>query len=154
MFDPCAAVACAADIVNRFVDGITRPFASIDGVAVPDLASHVVRVDKGAPFVFKVDAGPIGPDGYGGILDAVEGGIWLMLEPLSSGFHVVTFGATVPVIDPATGEVLHGSIDLDARLQLTAIPEPPSALLLCLGVLALAFGRRFKKSRADATSMP
>lgn len=154
LFDPCASVACAADIVNSFVDGITHPFASIDGVALPDLASHLVRVDHGAPFVFKVDAGPIGPDGYGGILDAVQGGIWLMLEPLSAGMHTVTFGATVPIIDPVTGEVLDGSIDLEARLQLTAVPEPPSAMLLCLGVLALAFGRRSRKSRADAASMP
>jgi len=70
-----------------------------------------VTVDTTTPFVFQVDAGPIGPDGYGGILDAVQGGRWLMLDPLSSGMHTLTFGATVPSLDPFTGAktlVCHG----------------------------------------------
>ena len=92
-FDPCASVGCARTIVNSFVSGITDAFASIDGVPVADLTSHLVTVDTTTPFVFQVDAGPIGPDGYGGILDAVQGGLWLMLDPLSSGMHTLTFGA-------------------------------------------------------------
>jgi hypothetical protein len=45
------------------------------GVPVADLTSHLVTVDTTTPFVFQVDAGPIGSDGYGGILDAVQGGL-------------------------------------------------------------------------------
>jgi hypothetical protein len=147
-FDPCASVGCARTIVNSFVSGITDAFASIDGVPVADLTSHLVTVDTTTPFVFQVDAGPIGPDGYGGILDAVQGGLWLMLDPLSSGMHTLTFGATVPSLDPSTGDVLDGSIELATNLQLTAVPEPSTVVLLC-GGLALAFGLR--RSRAATT---
>jgi hypothetical protein len=147
-FDPCASVGCARTIVNSFVSGITDAFASIDGVPVADLTSHLVTVDTTTPFVFQVDAGPIGPDGYGGILDAVQGGLWLMLDPLSSGMHTLTFGATVPSLDPFTGDVLDGSIELATNLQLTAVPEPSTVVLLC-GGLALAFGLR--RSRAATT---
>jgi len=147
-FDPCASVGCARTIVNSFVSGITDAFASIDGVPVPDLTSHLVTVDTTTPFVFQVDAGPIGPDGYGGILDAVQGGLWLMLDPLSSGMHTLTFGATVPSLDPITGDVLDGSIELATNLQLTAVPEPSTVALLC-GGLALAFGLRRSRARTQ-----
>jgi PEP-CTERM motif len=149
-FDPCASVDCAAAIVNSFVSGIRAPFASVDGVPVLDLASHLVTVDTNAPLVFQVDAGPIDSTGYGGILDAVQGGLWLMLDPLSSGVHTSTFGATVPSIDPNTGAVLEGSIDLATNLQLTAVPEPSTVVLLCAGGLALAFGLRCRKRNVAA----
>ena len=71
-----------------------------------------------------------------------------MLDPLSSGMHTLTFGATVPSLDPATGDVLDGSIELATNLQLTAVPEPSTVVLLC-GGLALAFGLR--RSRAATT---
>lgn len=142
LFDPCAATDCAADIVNGFANGASSVFATIDGVAVPALGSHIVLVDKTAPLVFQIDAGPIQPDGFGGILDAVEAGYWLMLEPLSSGTHVLTFGATVPSIDPFTGEFLDGTDNLSTTLRLQAIPEPSSGVLLCAGLLAWALARR------------
>ena len=66
----------------------------------------------------SVDAGPIGPDGYGGILPAVQGGYWLMLAPLPSGRHRVSWTATAQNIDGSTGEVLSGYTHLDARLRL------------------------------------
>lgn len=58
------------------------------------------------------------PDGYGGILPAVQGGYWLMLAPLPSGRHRVSWTATVQNIDGSTGEVLSGYTHLDARLRL------------------------------------
>jgi hypothetical protein len=118
-FDPCADVRCAREIINRnFIDGIIEVSASVNGRRVPNMAAHVVRVAKRDPLVFKVDAGPIQPDGYGGIMDAVQGGYWLMLEPLPPGRHQVWFSATVPNQDPFTGDVLDGYIDLDTRLRL------------------------------------
>jgi hypothetical protein len=119
-FDPCAEFACAQQIVNHnFIDGITSVSVTIDGERVRNLRAHLVRVEDGsAPFT--VDAGPIGEDGYGGILPAVQGGYWLMLAPLRAGEHRVSYSATVPTLDGATGEVLEGSTQLDADLRLRA----------------------------------
>jgi hypothetical protein len=120
-FDPCADVDCARDIVNHnFIEGITNVDVRIDGERVHILRAHLVRINAARPVVFTVDAGPIQPDGYGGLLDAVEGGYWLMLEPLPPGKHHISMFATVPNLDPATGEVQSGHIDLDAQLLLRA----------------------------------
>lgn len=120
-FDPCANVTCAREIINHnFLDGITYVNVSIDGERIHDMAAHVVRVRETNPIVFKVDAGPIDADGYGGILDAVQGGYWVMLAPLPPGKHRISMFATVPNIDPLTGELLNGFMDLDAKLKLTA----------------------------------
>lgn len=71
-FPPCADAACAREIVNdRFLDGVTELSVQIDGEPVGNISEHLVRVDDLHPLVFQVDAGPIQPDGYGGILDAV-----------------------------------------------------------------------------------
>ena len=118
-FDPCANVRCAREIINRnFIEGITYVNVRIDGERVRNMASHLVRVDETKPVVFRVDAGPIGPDGYGGILRAVQGGYWVMLEPLPPGRHRISMVATVPNLDPTTGEILNGYTDLDAKLKL------------------------------------
>ena len=146
LFDPCADGACAADIVNAFVDGTTGAFATIDGVPVSGLAMHIVRADGSAPLLFQVDAGPIDPgSGYGGILDAVEAGYWLMLDPLAPGVHLLSFGATVPLIDPDTGVLLGESLSLQTRLTLTVVPEPGVVLLLAGGLAALATIRRSRR---------
>ena len=80
-FDPCAEIRCARQIINEnFVKGLRDVYVWIDGKPVRDLASHLVRVDRHNPQVFLVDAGPIDEDGYGGILPALQGGYWLMLD--------------------------------------------------------------------------
>lgn len=118
-FDPCARVRCAREIINHnFLDGITYVNVKIDGERVRNVAAYQVRVDEENPLVFKVDAGPIQPDGYGGILRAVQGGYWLMLKPLPPGKHRISMFATVPNIDAVTGELLDGYTDLDAKLKL------------------------------------
>ncbi len=123
-FDPCAEVDCARDIINRnFIEGISHVAVTVDGEPVRNLRKHLVRVSESRPIVFKVDAGPIQEDGYGGILDAVQGGYWVMLKPLPPGKHRIAMVATVPNLDPFTGEVLDGAFDLDARLKLTVQAE-------------------------------
>jgi hypothetical protein len=123
-FDLCADVDCARQIINHnFIDGITYTSVRIDGEQVHNMRSHLVRLDETNPVVFKVDAGPIQSDGYGGILDAAQGGYWLMLEPLPPGKHHVSFFTTIPNIDGFTGELLNGYIDLDAKLKLQAKPR-------------------------------
>ena len=158
-FDPCADAMCAERIINtNFIDEITRPFARIDGVRVSraELASHVVRVDGGA-IPFQVDTGipeSGDPTQYDGIVDALQGGYWLMLAPLAPGRHRISFGATVPELDPDTGEPWTNpdtgetTIDLRTRLRIkaTPVPEPSTYLLLSLGLAVLAFTRRSRKA--------
>lgn len=118
-FDPCAEIRCARRIINdNFINGIRDVFVWIDGKPVRNLASHVVKVDRNNPQVFLVDAGPIDQDGYGGILPAFQGGYWLMLEPLPPGPHDVVFGATIPELDPFTGEPTGGTVKLRSELTL------------------------------------
>ena len=125
-FDPCADATCAREIVNHnFLDGITYVNVRVDGERVNNLRAHLVRVDENRPLVFKVDAGPIQDDGYGGILNAVQGGYWLMLEPLSAGKHRISMFSTVPILDPVTGELQNGYHDLDAKLELQARRRNP-----------------------------
>lgn len=119
-FDPCAEVACAREIVNaNFLDRIPYANVRIDGERVPNMWSHRVQLDAARPLVFKVDAGPIQEDGYGGILDAVQSGYWIMLAPLPPGKHHIVMTAAVPNLDPFTGELLEGYSMLDARLKLS-----------------------------------
>ena len=119
-FDPCAALACARQIVNRnFINGITSVSVTVDGEDVRNMQAHLVRVDNSNPS-FTVDAGPIDEDGYGGILPAVQGGYWLMLEPLPPGMHRVSMSATVPGLDPVTGERLGEFLHLETTLRLQA----------------------------------
>lgn len=121
-FDPCAEIRCARRIVNdNFIKGIENVFVWIDGKPVGKLASHLVKVDRSNPQAFLVDAGPIDQDGYGGILPALQGGYWLMLAPLPPGSHQVVFGATVPELDPFTGEPTGGTVELNSRLTLRSI---------------------------------
>ena len=123
-FPPCANAECAREIVNdHFIDHITELSVQIDGEAVGNISEHLVRVDDLHPLVFQVDAGPSQPDGYGGILDAVQGGCWIMLAPLPPGKHRVTLFARVPNLDPVTGELLDGSLDLDAKLNMLPAPQ-------------------------------
>jgi hypothetical protein len=121
-FDPCAAVPCARRIINEnFLKGIRSVFVWIDGKPVGNWATHIVKADRHNPAVFVVDAGPIGEDGYGGILPALQGGYWLMLAPLPPGPHHVSMRATVPDLDPFTGEPTGGTVTLDAQLTLRPV---------------------------------
>ena len=120
-FDPCAEPVCAAHIVNdNVLAGVTDVYMTVDGVPIADLTSHLVTV-SGGTVPFQVDAGPIGPDGYGGILDAYQGGYWVMLSALSPGVHRISFGATVPLIDAITGERVGGTLDLTTKLRLDVV---------------------------------
>jgi hypothetical protein len=124
LFEPCAEPVCATRIINdNVLAGVTGAYLMVDGAPIADMPAHLIRVtDSTVPF--KVDAGPIGPDGYGGILDALQGGYWVMLRPLSPGPHLISFGATVPLIDGNTGEPVGGTVDLKAKLRLeTANPN-------------------------------
>lgn len=121
-FDPCDEIRCPKKIINdNAIKNIRNVFVSIDGKPVRDLASHPVKVDRSNPQVFFADAGPKDADDYGGNLRALQGGYWLMLEPLPPGPHYIVSGAIVPDIDPSTGEPTGGTVELYTRLTLRSI---------------------------------
>jgi hypothetical protein len=121
-FDPCAESRCARRIINdNFIKNVRSVLVWIDGKPVGNWSSHIVKVDRNNPQVFLVDAGPIGEDGYGGILPALQGGYWLMLEPLPPGPHHVAIRARVAELDPITGELTGGTLTLDSQLTLRAV---------------------------------
>jgi hypothetical protein len=119
-FPPCADPRCAAHIVDdNFVAHVKNAYATVEGVKVGDMQEHVVRVSHSNPLIFLVNAGPIDPtSGYGGILPAEQSGYWLMLAPLSPGTHQFAFGATIPNLDPNTGDALPGTTGLQTTLTL------------------------------------
>src|SRR5439155_16118096 len=70
----------------------SKLIATIDGVDVPDLASH--RERSPVDFTFTVAAGNTGAFPAGTYIDANSDGYWLMLQPLDDGEHTLHFGGT------------------------------------------------------------
>jgi len=82
---------------QQFMDSITDPYATVDGVAVNNLSAYRVvspvysiwlpATDNVYQTVFHINvSGTFSP--------AISDGLYLMLAPLSVGEHVVTFGGT------------------------------------------------------------
>ena len=110
--DTCANEACARQIADGAVFGVTRMSAKIDGVPVRNLFSHYE-----ATSVFSVsvpDDGLYGP-GQGGTFDAVSSGYWLMLEPLEPGCHRLHFDAVAPGDDPT--QLIHFTTTLQLNVE-------------------------------------
>jgi hypothetical protein len=146
----CADVSCTTHIINdNFIDGLTNLSATLDGLPFMDWASHVVRADAANPLVFDVYVGDCGPgenstDNYCGLQPAMQGGYWLMLEPLTLGPHLLSFSATSRNLDGFTGEIIDGSIELQADLHLNSVPEPATLWLMGLALLVLPWVRRIR----------
>jgi hypothetical protein len=89
--DEEGATSCAdlADSLNYRSDSIVRLYATIDGKAVPDLESRRERSPRCFdPYEF------IGGDSSGIYITSSDG-FWIMLEPLPTGPHVLTFGGEI-----------------------------------------------------------
>jgi hypothetical protein len=98
--------AFAREQNDAFVNLIDSLTARVDGERIPNLFSH----RETTPELFSVtipDGGLFGDEG--GTFDAVADGYWIMLKPLSSGTHTISFG----------GSTRDGLIDYIARLKLT-----------------------------------
>jgi hypothetical protein len=111
--DTCHRAACARQIADEFVLGVTKMSVRIDGKPVGNLFSHYER----APSVFRVtvpDDGLYGP-GEGGTFPAVSSGYWLMLRPLNPGRHHVWVDALGPAADP--GDLIHFTTSLTLDVQ-------------------------------------
>jgi hypothetical protein len=114
--------------------------ANIDGVDVPDLASHREKSPQNFTYVVQPGTGNFPPGTYN---DANSDGYWLMLEPLAAGDHTIHFGGTSVDFQTAEGTTLLPSFTVDVTDHVTvqgaaAIPLPAGALaaMPLMGVLA------------------
>jgi hypothetical protein len=94
---------------------VTSLFATVDGVAIPDLSSHLVDssfFDPGIaqPNTLAIDLFHVAPPDWSGksMAPAMSGGYWLMLD-LPTGTHTLTFGGTAPAlgIDNKVTDTIH-----------------------------------------------
>jgi hypothetical protein len=152
-------VALENQLISNFNTAIpTSLFATIDGVPVPSLASHletsgVFSMGHAIPgtygFDFLTPGFPGDPACPGFTPDllcpSISTGYYLMLE-LSPGKHVISVGASMtwdipvdPTYFPTGGQF---SIDTAVTSNIDAIPEPASALLLVPGLLGVCTLRR------------
>jgi hypothetical protein len=126
------------DEVHAITSGTITPsnlFATIDGVAVTDLATHR-EATPGFFTLTKVGSLPaIGPPGT--YSDGAADGYWLMLNPLDPGRHTLHFGGTTNTYTFPDGSVTINSFRLDVTAQIDVVPEPASLVLLGAGVLSL-----------------
>jgi hypothetical protein len=97
---------------DKHVAAFTAVFATVDGVPVQDLASHV---EEDPPGGFQIDFPQnnvfgLPPEELG--LAATKG-IYLMIGPLSPGEHVIHFGGTDPIF----------GFSLDVTDHITIVPK-------------------------------
>jgi hypothetical protein len=107
------------------VAAYTETHASVDGVAIADLSDHreispLFSIDLPAENVFGVAGG-------GHFDDAAADGIYLMLEPLSLGQHVINFGGSQG--KPTTTFALDVTYNVNVVSATAAIPLPAGARL-------------------------
>jgi hypothetical protein len=117
-----------------------KMFASLDGIAIPDLASHREDSPNFTLHVLSADSPVAAP--MGDFSDAFASGYYLMFAPLSPGVHTLIFGGTsnsfdtptnVHLLDPYSVNVTDTITVLDAA----AVPLPPArwpALAILIGI--------------------
>jgi hypothetical protein len=126
-------------------------FASIDGVDVSDIASHLER----APTNFTLHAVAGNVSGApAGDSESNATGYWLMIAPLGEGKHTFKFGGTSePFTFPGTDiQAPAFSVDVTDNVTASAVPLPPAvwpALGTLAAVGAVGLARRRRASRAS-----
>jgi len=141
------AIALATNTINP-----ANLFATIDGVSVPNLASH--REASGADFNLTVvnnnDTG-FPPATYN---DAYGDGYYLMINPLAAGPHTLHFGGTSTPFDAGAFQVPPFTIDVTVNLNVVAaggssnVPLPGAIFSGPLsGLLAMVLRNRFGRHR-------
>ncbi len=143
--------ASTAEEATALVEGTVDPsklFATIDGVAVPDLASHREAAPLNFTLVVKPDSFGFPPGTY---TDANADGYFVMLQPLGAGQHTLHFGGTTKdFVQPAPSPKIDSfTIDTTAHVSAggTAIPLPPGVLGGMPMLLAALGGVVWRKAR-------
>ncbi len=91
----------ARDLIGAVIDTATDVACEIDGVALNHIAAYRCRTPKGGAFMVDVPPGDIwGLVDYYGLAPGLYGpslqdGVYLMLEPLSTGQHTIHFTASL-----------------------------------------------------------
>jgi hypothetical protein len=126
-------------------------FATLDGQAIPNLASH--REASPTNFTITFADKNVTGLGPGTFNDANADGYWLMFNPLSPGNHTLHFGGGLDSFEIAPGfSAPPLSVDVTDHVQTSAVPLPPQALpaLACLAIVAVPYARqRWRTSRVD-----
>jgi hypothetical protein len=130
-------------------------FATLDGQAIPNLASH--REASPTNFTITFADKNVTGLGPGTFDDANSDGYWLMFNPLSAGNHTLHFGGGLDSFEVAPGfSAPPLSVDVTDHVKASAVPLPPQVLpaLACLA-LAAAFHpnlRRFTSRASGPTA--
>jgi hypothetical protein len=124
-------------------------FATLDGQAIPDLASH--REPSPTNFTITFADKNVTGLGPGTFNDANSDGYWLMFNPLAPGNHTLHFGGGLDSFEIAPGfSAPPLSVDVTDQVQSSAVRLPPQ-MLPAIGCLALVAGVHLKA--AASTSM-
>jgi hypothetical protein len=119
------------DVIDPWFDAATGLTATVDGTPISGLTADGVYRTKSPVFSYTYPTGSIfchfslcGPGLYsaaGGTVTPVVGdGIYLMLNPLSPGQHVLNFTGTLP---PSAG-----GLSLDVTYNITVLSRPGTTL--------------------------
>jgi hypothetical protein len=112
-------------------------FATLDGQAIPNLASH--REASPTNFTINFADKNVTGLGPGAFNDANSDGYWLMFKPLSAGNHTLHFGGGLDSFEIAPGfSAPPLSVDVTDHVKPSAVPLPPQVLpaLACLVLVA------------------
>jgi hypothetical protein len=118
-------------------------FAELDGASLvlPPPATSLFDFRQMSPGLFDITFPPGAVFGLPpGTVSAVSDGWWLALSPFAPGNHVLRIGGTIEGLGAYSG--LTFGLDLTYNLNITAVPEPSTVLLIAGGLMVIAARRR------------
>ena len=158
-YAPLADRQAAANIVvNNWLSSVDTAslFASIDGAVVANPAQYLEVT--GLFSMGPTEAGsvlasiPVAPVQVGDVLDpSKSAGYWLMIDGLTPGPHTLHLGGSSNSFTTDSNCCTNGTFPAffqDNTFNVNAVPEPPTALLMLMGVCV--WQARVARKRASA----